>query len=139
MRFLLIATMLLSLASATAAASTLTVEGVVSPAWVERGGARMPLAVGMQLSDRDRVVTGGARRGGRHFVTASVSVDQKSALAAYHALRAAGYPAVVRPVKKDDGTLSYPVRVPNLGTPQDAAVTAAKLKALGMPDATVGR
>ena len=292
MRSLLIATMLLSLASATAAASTLTVEGVVSPAWVERGGARMPLAVGMQLSDRDRVVTGGgsrallrmaegsavklgenaslvvsdiadrasagaarlvtasldvvrgafrfttgvfgssaagrdvkiristvtagirgtdlwgrsderrdlvcliegaisvshaqtgeftmadplsffvaprnekplpvaavdpkqlnewaaeteiqagaggARRGGRHFVTASVSVDQKSALAAYHALRAAGYPAVVRPVKSDDGTLSYPVRVPNLGTPQDAAVTAAKLKALGMPDATVGR
>ena len=292
MRFLLIATMLLGLASAPAAASTLTVEGVVSPAWVERGGARMPLAVGMQLSDRDRVVTGGgsrallrmaegsavklggnaslvvsdladrasagaarlvtasldvvrgafrfttgvfgrsaagrdvkiristvtagirgtdlwgksderrdlvcliegaisvghaqtgeftmadplsffvaprnetplpvapvdpkqlnewaaeteiqagaggARRGGRHFVTASVSADQKSALAAYHALRAAGYPAVVRPVKKDDGTLSYPVRVPNLATPQDAAATVVKLKALGMPDASVGR
>jgi len=139
MRFLVVVTMLLGLASATATASTLTVEGVVSPAWVERGGARMPLAVGMQLSDRDRVVTGGARRGGRHFVTASVSVDRKSALAAYHALRAAGYPAVVRPVKKDDGTLSYPVRVPNLATPQDAAATVAKLKTLGMPDAAAGR
>jgi len=292
MRFQFVVMLLLGLVSAAATASTLTVEGVVSPAWVERGGARMPLAVGMQLSDRDRVVTGGgsrallrmaegsavklgenallvvsdladrasagaarlvtasldvvrgafrfttgifgrpaagrdvkiristvtagirgtdlwgrsderrdlvcliegaisvshaqtgeftmadplsffvaprnekplpvaavnpnqlnewaaeteiqagaggARRGGRHFVTVSVAADQKSALAAYHALRAAGYPAVVRPVKKDDGTFEYPVRIPNLATPQDAAATVAKLKALGMLDAAAGR
>jgi hypothetical protein len=284
--------LLLSLASAAAAASTLTVEGVMSPAWVERGGARLPLAVGMQLNDRDRIVTGagsrallrlaegsavklgenaslvvndladkadagaarlvtaslavvrgafrfttgifgsqaagrdvkvristvtagirgtdlwgksderrdlvcliegaisvshaqtgeftmadplsffvaprdarplpvapvdpkqlkewaeeteiqagrgGARRGGRYFVTASVSADQKSALAAYHALRAAGYPAVVRPVKKDDGSFEYPVRVVNLETQQDAAATAAKLQVLGMSEAVAGR
>ena len=289
MRFPLVFSMLLGLIAVPAAASTLTVEGVVSPAWVERGGARIPLAIGMQLSDRDRVVTGGgsrallrmaegsavklgenaslvvsdladrasagaarlvtasldvvrgafrfttgvfgrpaagrdvkiristvtagirgtdlwgksderrdlvcliegaisvshaqtgeftmadplsffvaprnekplpvaavdpkqlnewaaeteiqagaggARRGGRHFVTASVSADQKSALAAYHALRAAGYPAVVRPVKRNDGSIEYPVRVPNLATPQDAATTAEKLKALGMSEAT---
>ena len=288
MRFPLVFSMLLGLIAVPAAASTLTVEGVVSPAWVERGGARIPLAIGMQLSDRDRVVTGGgsrallrmaegsavklgenaslvvsdladrasagaarlvtasldvvrgafrfttgvfgrpaagrdvkiristvtagirgtdlwgksdelrdlvcliegaisvshaqtgeftmgdplsffvaprnetplpvapvdpkqlnewaaeteiqagaggARRGGRHFVTASVSADQKSALAAYHALRAAGYPAVVRPVKRNDGSIEYPVRVPNLATPQDAATTAEKLKALGMSEA----
>jgi len=284
--------MFLGLASAAAAASTLTVEGVVSPAWVERGGARMPLAAGMQLSDRDRIVTGpgsrallrmaegsavklgenaalvvdnladklgadaarlvtasldvvrgafrfttgifgrhaagrdvkvristvtagirgtdlwgksddrrdlvcliegtisvshaqtgeftmadplsffvaprnekplpvaavdpkqlkewaeeteiqagsgGARRGGRYFVTASVSSDQKTALAAYHALRAAGYPAVVRPLKKDDGSLEYRVRVLNLATQKDAAVTAGKLKALGMAEAAVAK
>jgi hypothetical protein len=291
MRFHFAVMMLLGLASA-AAASTLTVEGVVSPAWVERGGARLPLAAGMQLNDRDRVVTGGgsrallrmaegsavklgenaslalsgladqtsagaarlvtasldvvrgafrfttgvfgrpaagrdvriristvtagirgtdlwgksderrdlvcliegaisvshaqtgeftmadplsffvaprnekplpvaavnpnqlnewaaeteiqagaggAHRGGRHFVTAGVSADQKSALARYNALRVAGYPAVVRPVKQNDGTLSYFVRVPNLATPQDAEATVAKLKALGMPDAAAGR
>jgi hypothetical protein len=82
---------------------------------------------------------GGARRGGRYFVTAGVAADQKSALAAYHKLRAAGYPAVVRPVKKDDGSLSYPVRIVNLATQQDAAATAAKLHALGMPEAAAGR
>lgn len=50
------------LLAAPAAAQTLTVEGVVSPAWVERGGARLPLAVGMRLSDKDRVVTGAGSR-----------------------------------------------------------------------------
>lgn len=283
--------MLLGLASLPAAASTLTVEGVVSPAWVERGGARMPLAVGMQLNDRDRIVTvtgsrallrmaegsavklgenaalvvdnladrhsadaarlvtasldvvrgafrfttdifgrhranrdvkvristvtagirgtdlwgksddqrdlvcliegrisvshaqtgeftmadplsffvaprkekprpvaevdpmqlkewsaeteihagsGGARRGGRYHVTASVSPDQKTALAAFNALQAAGYPAVVRPLKREDGSMEYRVRVQNLATQQDAAVTVGKLKALGMPEAAAG-
>lgn len=290
MRFGFAALSVLALLGAPAAAQTLTVEGVVSPAWVERGGARLPLAIGMQLNNRDRIVTGsgsrallrlaegsavklgenaslvvdgladkagatrlvaaslevvrgafrfttgifgrpassrdvrvrisavtagirgtdlwgksdeqrdlvcliegaitvshaqtgeftmaeplsffvaprnaqplpvapvdpnqlkqwaeeteipagrgGARRGGRFFVTASVSADQKSALAVYNQLRAAGYPAVVRPVKKDDGTIEYPVRVVNLATQQDAAATAEKLKALGMPEATAGR
>ena len=41
-----------------AAAKTLTVEGVVSPAWVERAGKREPLKVGMELRDKDRVITG---------------------------------------------------------------------------------
>jgi hypothetical protein len=284
--------LLLGLASAPVVAQMLTVEGVVSPSWVERGGARLPLAVGMQLNDRDRIVTGsgsrallrlaegsavklgenaslvvdgiadrpgagaarlvtasldvvrgafrfttgifgrpaagrdvkvriatvtagirgtdlwgksderrdlvcliegaisvshaqtgeftmaqplsffvaprdaaplpvapvdpnqlkewaeeteilsgrgGARRGGRFFVTAGVSADQKTALATYHKLRAAGYPAVVRPVKKEDGSIEYPVRIVNLATQQDAAATAAKLQALGMSEAAAGR
>jgi hypothetical protein len=43
-------------------ARTLIVEGVVSPAWVERGDKREPLVVGMQMSGKDRIVTGeGAR------------------------------------------------------------------------------
>lgn len=54
--------MLLALATAPAAASTLTVEGVVSPAWVERGGARLPLKVGMALKDKDNIHTGPGSR-----------------------------------------------------------------------------
>jgi len=41
-----------------AAARTLTVEGVVSPAWVERAGKREPLTVGMELNNKDRLITG---------------------------------------------------------------------------------
>ncbi len=41
-----------------AAARTLTVEGVVSPAWVERAGKREPLKAGMVLAGSDRVITG---------------------------------------------------------------------------------
>ncbi len=282
---------MLALLGTPAGAQTLTVEGVVSPAWVERSGARVPLAVGMQLSDQDRVITGpgsrallrmaegsavklgenaslavdnladkvsagsarlvtaslevvrgafrfttgvfgrhaagrdvrvristvtasirgtdlwgksddrrdlvcliegsisvshaqtgeftmadplsffvaprnekplpvaavdpkqlkewseeteipaagGARRGGRYSVTTGVSRDQKTALASYHALRAAGYPAVVRPLKQDDGSVEYRVRVPNLATQQDAAATAAKLRALGLAEATIAK
>ena len=37
---------------------TLTVEGVVSPAWVERAGKREPIIVGLQLSGNDRIITG---------------------------------------------------------------------------------
>jgi hypothetical protein len=44
--------------AAPVAARTLTVEGVVSPAWVERAGKREPLTVGMQLNDKDRLITG---------------------------------------------------------------------------------
>ena len=40
------------------AAKTLIVEGVVSPAWVERAGKREPLKVGMELRDKDKVITG---------------------------------------------------------------------------------
>ena len=54
--------LLLALVAAPAAAQTLTVEGVVSPAWVERGGGRVPLAAGMRLNDKDRVVTGPGSR-----------------------------------------------------------------------------
>ncbi len=40
------------------AADNVIVEGVQSPAWVERDGRRSPLAPGMQLDNRDRVVSG---------------------------------------------------------------------------------
>lgn len=45
-----------------AAAPNAVVEAVLAPAWVERGERRLPLAPGMQLENRDRVLTGkGAR------------------------------------------------------------------------------
>ena len=46
------------LVTVPAFARTLIVDGVVSPAWVERAGKREPLTVGMQLTDKDRVITG---------------------------------------------------------------------------------
>ena len=62
MRIKFSACALLALLAAPAAAQTLTVEGVVSPAWVERGGKRLPAAVGMRLDNKDRVVTGAGSR-----------------------------------------------------------------------------
>ena len=52
--------LLAALAAIPATAATMSVEGAVSPAWVERadGSERVPLAVGMTLKNRDRVVTG---------------------------------------------------------------------------------
>lgn len=61
MRSLLL--MALMMVSGVVAARTLSVEAVVSPAWVERaGGPREPLAPGTVLNDGDRVLTGGGAR-----------------------------------------------------------------------------
>lgn len=47
----------------SAGARVMTVEAVVSPAWVERaGGAREPLQPGLPLQDGDRVLTGSGAR-----------------------------------------------------------------------------
>ena len=55
--------LMLLFAAAAAGAGTVTVEAVISPAWVDHaGGAREPLAPGQVLRDGDRVLTGpGAR------------------------------------------------------------------------------
>ena len=55
---------LLALLAAPAFAAALTVEGVASPAWVERAGTaeRVPLQVGMALEDKDRIQTGRGSR-----------------------------------------------------------------------------
>ena len=45
-----------------AAAPNAVVETVQAPAWVERGERRLPLAPGMQLENRDRVLTGSGAR-----------------------------------------------------------------------------
>jgi hypothetical protein len=55
---------LAALLMAPVAGATLSVEGAVSPAWVERAGSaeRVPLEVGMTLRNQDRVVTGAGSR-----------------------------------------------------------------------------
>ena len=40
------------------AAPAAVVEGVQMPAWVERGGAKQPLAAGMELKESDKITTG---------------------------------------------------------------------------------
>src|SRR5215831_207464 len=55
--------LLAALIAAPAGAATMSVEGTVSPAWVERaGGERAPLQAGMTLRNQDRVVTGAGSR-----------------------------------------------------------------------------
>lgn len=61
MRSLLL--LVLMMAAGAAAARALTVEAVLSPAWVERaGGLREPLQPGLLLQDGDRVLTGSGAR-----------------------------------------------------------------------------
>ncbi len=61
MRSLLL--MIMMMVAVPGLARTLTVEAVVSPAWVERsGGAREPLQPGLLLRDGDRVLTGSGAR-----------------------------------------------------------------------------
>ena len=59
---LAVAMVLLISALPSFAAQTLVVEGVISPAWVERGGRREPLASGMTLNAGDKVHTGPGSR-----------------------------------------------------------------------------
>jgi hypothetical protein len=52
------AALLLAVPPASAAVPNASVEAVQMPAWVERGGANLPLSPGMELRDRDRLRTG---------------------------------------------------------------------------------
>lgn len=58
----LIAAALMLAASAQLAAQVLVVEGIVSPAWIVRAGAREPLAPGQVLAGADAVLTGSGGR-----------------------------------------------------------------------------
>jgi len=195
---------LAALSVAPAAGATLSVEGTVSPAWVERdvrirvatvtAGIRgtdlwgksddqrdlvcllegrisvshaqtgeitmseplaffiaprqqPPLPVGKVTAAQMRqwaaeteldTVAGGARRGGRFRVEVSTAPDQQSALRDYDAVRRAGYPAVIQPVKSATA-VEYRVRIVNLLSERDAQAMAEKVKALGLANATVGK
>lgn len=52
----------LLLANAAWAVPDVVVDGVLMPAWVERGAQRMPLAAGMELQSGDALVTGTGSR-----------------------------------------------------------------------------
>ena len=82
LRRFLAAAALTMFASPPLAAQTLTVEGVISPAWVERGGKREPLTVGMGLKDKDRIHTGaGSRALIRMAEGSAVKVGENAVLA----------------------------------------------------------
>ena len=54
----LLSVLLVGTAAVEAAAPYATVDAVQSPAWVERGEKRLPLVVGQEVQNRDRIVTG---------------------------------------------------------------------------------
>src|SRR5688500_8723011 len=61
--FLMLTTHASAVHAASAPAPVLTVESVLSPAWVERAnGRREPLAVGMTLGNKEKVHTGDGGR-----------------------------------------------------------------------------
>ena len=100
----------------------------VNPKQLEEWAAETEIAAG----------AGGARRGGKVHVDAAVSGDRARARAVHDKLRAAGYPAVMLPVKSAE-RVDYRVRVQNFPTQQDAAAVVEKLKTLGLADAVIGR
>jgi len=83
-------------------------------------------------------VAGAARRGGRFRVDVSTATDRQAALRDYDALRRAGIPAVIRPVKSE-ADIEYRVRIANIASERDAQAVADKVKALGFASATPGK
>lgn len=61
----------LSCAAMAAATPVATVQAVQSPAWMQRDGRSQPLAVGMELKNGDRVVTGAEGRAELHVAEGS--------------------------------------------------------------------
>jgi hypothetical protein len=54
-------------------------------------------------------------------------------------VRAAGYPAAIRPERNESGAFDYRVRIAGLATREDAAAMTVKLKSLGLMEAAVSR
>lgn len=71
---------------------------------------------------------GAARAGGKWKVTAGSFTNQEDALGTYDRLRVAGYPAVIRPVSSDAGTI-YRVRILGLPSRAEALALSRRLKA----------
>jgi hypothetical protein len=70
---------------------------------------------------------GAARIGGRFHAELARAGNQNEALGVYDRLRAAGYPAEIRPLRQGEQTV-YAVRIRNLATRADARALEAKLK-----------
>lgn len=82
---------------------------------------------------------GGATGGGRWSVYVAEVPDQTQALAAYDALRGAGYPAQIRPSGVGE-SLVYRVRVGSLGSRSDAEAVAGRVRGLaGLGEIAVRR
>jgi hypothetical protein len=70
---------------------------------------------------------GAARLGGRFQATLARAADQAAALSLYDQLRAAGYPAEIRPVREGEQTI-YVVRIGNLPSAAEARALEAQLR-----------
>jgi hypothetical protein len=80
---------------------------------------------------------GAARRGGRFQVHLARAETQAAALAVYDQLRAAGYPAEIRPVRQGE-QLAYVVRIRNLPSRAEARALADQLRGrFGVENPTV--
>jgi hypothetical protein len=70
---------------------------------------------------------GAARVGGRFQATLARAEDQQAALSVYDQLRAAGYPAEIRPVREGEKTV-YTVRIRNLPSAAEARALETQLR-----------
>jgi len=83
---------------------------------------------------------GGARRGGQWRVTLARAANQQAALAVYDAVREAGYPAELRPIRAADGSTVYRVRIANLPSRAEAQALGTRLQGIaGVTEASVSR
>lgn len=82
---------------------------------------------------------GAARRGGRWQLTLASPDNQADALAVYDPLRAAGYPAEIRPTRDGERQL-YVVRIRSLPSQAEAQALAAQLRGkFGVSEPAVSR
>lgn len=91
--------------------------GLVEPAQLQEWAQETEIQAGR----------GAARAGGRFQVHLARLETQDAALALYDAVRAAGYPAEIRPVRQEAGMV-YIVRIRNLPSRAEAQALASRLR-----------
>ncbi|HEX6321512.1 MAG TPA: FecR domain-containing protein [Burkholderiales bacterium] len=91
--------------------------GLVEPAQLQQWAEETEIQAGR----------GAARAGGRFQLVLARAPSQDEALAVYDRLRAAGYPAEIRPLRQEAGVV-YLVRIRNLASRADVQALAARLE-----------
>jgi hypothetical protein len=91
--------------------------GLVEPAQLQQWAQETEIQAGR----------GAARAGGRFQLVLARAPNQDEALALYDRLRAAGYPAEIRPVRQESGVV-YLVRIRNLASRAEAQALAGQLR-----------
>jgi hypothetical protein len=91
--------------------------GLVEPAQLQQWAEETEIQAG----------GGAARAGGRFQLVLARAPSQDEALAVYDRVRAAGYPAEIRPLRQEAGVV-YVVRIRNLASRADVQALAARLE-----------
>jgi hypothetical protein len=86
-----------------------------------------------------RAGSGAMKKGARDAVEVLSSRDHNAAEQSRNKLRTSGFPAQLETLRDSYGNEDYRVRIGGLAGAKDAQALAAKLKALGFPDARVAR